>query len=82
MRISNTADCFQGVSGDKGGLRPTLPLPRKSFEGQERGAESSYRVSAIRPLSMGHLEHFIKGKLHPLFTLPATHIPHVSLLIH
>lgn len=82
MQISNTADWIQGVSGEKSRLSLTPPLPRKSFEGQERGAESSYRVSAIRPLSMGHLKHFIKGKLHLLFTLPATHIPHVSLLIH
>ena len=36
------------------------------------------RVSAISPLSLGHLKHFIKGKPHQLFTLPATHIPRFS----
>lgn len=46
----------------------------KSFEGQKKS-----RTTAIRPASAGHLQHFIKGKRHPLFTLPETHIPHVSL---
>lgn len=42
----------------------------------------SHSVSAIRPLSMGHLKHFINGECHQLFTLPAIRIPHVSLPIH
>lgn len=37
--------------------------------------------SVLLPLVDGTSQALIKGKLHQLFKLPATHIPHVSLLV-
>lgn len=65
-----------------GKLPLTLPDAQKANGGQLSRSETPCHVSAIRPLSPGHLKHFIKGKLHQLFKLPATHIPHVSFHKH